>query len=116
MADGPEMTYVYLQSVEHSGSTLIACLVDAHPEVTGVGEFGTPFSPQGNCSCGAPVDRHPFRQGVIGMSKWFGKPVFGRIRARSLRFLGPGAGLLSLGSAPGACGGTCGTAICNAAD
>lgn len=52
MADGPEMTYVYLQSVEHSGSTLIACLVDAHPEVTGVGEFGTPFSPQGNCSCG----------------------------------------------------------------
>lgn len=53
MADGAGMTYVYLHSVEHSGSTLIACLVGAHPEVSGVGEFGTPFSPDGNCSCGA---------------------------------------------------------------
>lgn len=46
-------TYVYLNSVEHSGSTLIACLLGAHPEISSVGEFGTHFSREGTCSCGA---------------------------------------------------------------
>lgn len=44
---------VYLTSVEHSGSTLIACLLGGHPQILTVGEFGTPFPINGKCSCGS---------------------------------------------------------------
>ena len=54
------MDYVYLASVEHSGSTLLACLLGAHTQVTGVGEFGTPFPKDGNCACGVIYRECPF--------------------------------------------------------
>jgi len=50
-------TYIYLTSVEHSGSTLISCLYDAHPEVTSIGEFGVNHSAQLKCPCGTTVDK-----------------------------------------------------------
>ncbi|MBM9513975.1 sulfotransferase [Desulfogranum marinum] len=53
MVNVEKIRMVYLTSVEHSGSTLIACLLGGHPQVMTVGEFGTPFPKNGNCSCGA---------------------------------------------------------------
>jgi hypothetical protein len=50
-------TYVYLASVAHSGSTLLAFLLGAHPEISTVGEFGMPFS--GRCSCGVDLLQCP---------------------------------------------------------
>lgn len=47
-----DFTYAYLVSVEHSGSTLMACLADGHPRISSVGEFGTPFRPTNKCCCG----------------------------------------------------------------
>ena len=54
------ITYAYLASVEHSGSTLLACLLGAHPDVSCVGEFGTDFPLEGNCSCGVKYNKCPF--------------------------------------------------------
>ncbi|HCY86053.1 MAG TPA: hypothetical protein DHV36_13030 [Desulfobacteraceae bacterium] len=48
-----KIDYVYLTSAPHSGSTLIACLLAAHPMVSTVGEFSSPFSPSEKCSCGS---------------------------------------------------------------
>ncbi|MCG8616073.1 MAG: hypothetical protein MI802_07635, partial [Desulfobacterales bacterium] len=48
-----KIDYVYLTSAPHSGSTLIACLLAAHPMVSTVGEFASPFSPSEKCSCGS---------------------------------------------------------------
>lgn len=47
-----KLRIVYLTSVEHSGSTLLACKLGDHPEISTVGEFGTPFPENGKCSCG----------------------------------------------------------------
>jgi len=49
-----DINYIYLHSVEHSGSTLVACLLGAHPSVSTVGEFTIDFSQEGKCSCGSP--------------------------------------------------------------
>ncbi len=51
-----EITYIYLHSVEHSGSTLLACILGAHPAVSTVGEFSIDFSRKGLCSCGTRYD------------------------------------------------------------
>lgn len=53
---------VYLTSVEHSGSTLVACLLGGHPQVMTVGEFGTPFPKNGKCSCGSSYQDCAFWQ------------------------------------------------------
>ena len=46
-------TYAYLVSPAHSGSTLLACLVGAHPQVSSVGEFSSEWPKEGLlCSCG----------------------------------------------------------------
>jgi len=50
------LRYVYLCSPPHSGSTLIACLLAVHPEVSTVGEFGSTFRTHEPCSCGVPYD------------------------------------------------------------
>lgn len=47
-----DFRYVYLCSAAHSGSTLIAFLLGAHPSVSTVGEYGANFA--GRCSCGVP--------------------------------------------------------------
>lgn len=53
MVNDEKLRMVYLTSVEHSGSTLVACLLGGHPQVMTVGEFGTPFPKDGKCSCGS---------------------------------------------------------------
>lgn len=59
--DSPrQFTYVYLTSAPHSGSTLVACLLGAHAELSTVGEFGTDFRKEGHCSCGAIYRECPF--------------------------------------------------------
>jgi hypothetical protein len=52
-------TYAYLSSAGHSGSTLLACLLNAHPEVCSVGEFASP-KPTHECSCGCTFETCPF--------------------------------------------------------
>jgi hypothetical protein len=58
-ANSDKLTYVYLTSIQHSGSTLIAFLLGAHPEIATVGEFGSVFRPEWfsriKCSCGEPL-------------------------------------------------------------
>ncbi len=54
------LTYVYLCSAAHSGSTLIACLLGAHPEISTVGEFGATFSTSLPCSCGSVIKECDF--------------------------------------------------------
>lgn len=54
------LTYVYLVSPPHSGSTLIACLLAVHPRVSTVGEFGSAFRTDEPCSCGVPYDKCSF--------------------------------------------------------
>jgi hypothetical protein len=46
------LRYVYLSSAMHSGSTLIACLLGAHPAVSTVGELAADFPKATRCSCG----------------------------------------------------------------
>lgn len=58
-AAGP-LTYAYLSSAPHAGSTLIAFLLGAHPEVSTVGEFGAAIRRDLHCSCGALVTGCPF--------------------------------------------------------
>jgi hypothetical protein len=57
-------TYAYLLSAPHSGSTLIACLLGAHPQVSTVGEIGTDFNPNDPwtewCGCGHRYVDCPF--------------------------------------------------------
>lgn len=53
-------TYIYLTSVEHSGSTLISCIYDAHPQVTSVGEFAVDHGARLKCPCGTTVCECPF--------------------------------------------------------
>ena len=55
-----KIDYVYLTSAPHSGSTLIACLLSAHPEISSVGEFGTHFPQTNRCSCGTLYSACPF--------------------------------------------------------
>jgi hypothetical protein len=50
-----KITYVYLTSVEHSGSTLMGCLMDAHPEMISIGEYGIDFDKELPCPCGSSV-------------------------------------------------------------
>lgn len=69
------MKLVYIASLEHSGSTLVNHLLTRHPQVIGVGEVASFFSPKtrsnhmakwGNaptsnmCSCGATFPECPF--------------------------------------------------------
>jgi hypothetical protein len=58
-ADRPFL-YAYLVSAAHSGSTLIGCLMQAHPEISSPGEFSTPFLPTIRCSCGTPYTECSF--------------------------------------------------------
>jgi len=45
-----KINYIYLLSAPHSGSTLFACLLGAHPKISTVGEFAS--IEKGKCSCG----------------------------------------------------------------
>ena len=54
--------YVYLCSAAHSGSTLVACLLGAHPKVTTVGEFGATVPKTYLCSCGSRLFECKFWQ------------------------------------------------------
>jgi hypothetical protein len=45
------LVYVYLSSVSRSGSTLLAFLLNAHPEIASIGELTGPHSTR-YCSCG----------------------------------------------------------------
>lgn len=56
------LTYVYLCSAPHSGSTLIACILGAHPRISTVGEFGAEVSESDLCSCGKTYGDCPFWQ------------------------------------------------------
>ena len=59
--DSPSLPYVYLCSAPHSGSTLLACLLNAHSQIASVGEFGAPFNPQRlKCACGVMTGECPF--------------------------------------------------------
>lgn len=51
-ANTKTLTYVYLLSAAHSGSTLLACLLGSHSDISSVGEFGSTFNPDLKCSCG----------------------------------------------------------------
>ena len=54
------LNYVYLTSVEHSGSTLISFLLGAHPKISTVGEFATDFPKNALCSCNEKYERCSF--------------------------------------------------------
>jgi hypothetical protein len=59
----PSIDYAYILGASHSGSTLLAMLLNAHPEVTTIGE--TSPGRMGNvdtyrCSCGALIRKCPF--------------------------------------------------------
>jgi hypothetical protein len=55
-----KLTYIYLHSVEHSGSTLVACILGAHPDITTIGEFSSiNISKKGLCSCGQQYNNCP---------------------------------------------------------
>lgn len=47
-----KLKYVYLLSAPHSGSTLFACVLGCHKDIATVGEFGSNFPYNGQCSCG----------------------------------------------------------------
>ncbi len=53
-----KINYIYLISAPHSGSTLFACLLGAHPEISTVGEFAS--VDKGRCSCGVLYSECPF--------------------------------------------------------
>lgn len=55
-------TYVFLCSPAHSGSTLVACLGAAHPNISTVGEFSVFFRSTGTCSCDKPYMECEFWQ------------------------------------------------------
>jgi hypothetical protein len=74
---------IYILSASHSGSTLLAMLLGAHPEVTTVGELkATNLGDvdRYRCSCGAFVRQCPFWQSVIYEMVWRGE-VFDLTRA-----------------------------------
>lgn len=54
-----KLRYAYLCSPPHSGSTLMAFLLGAHPEIATVGEFGAIFPPHIRCACGQRVPDCP---------------------------------------------------------
>ncbi len=56
----PRLRYVYLCSAPHSGSTLLAFLLGAHPDVATVGELAASYPAKIRCSCGQPVPACPF--------------------------------------------------------
>jgi hypothetical protein len=82
------MKYVYLMGMEHSGSTLLAFLLNAHPEVVSIGETDVVdeilperwASGQGQCSCGRPYVDCPFWNSVLAglaaRGHGLGHPVF----------------------------------------
>lgn len=56
-----QFTYAYLVSAPHSGSTLLACLLAAHPEISSVGEFGSEWPKEELlCSCGRRYEQCDF--------------------------------------------------------
>jgi hypothetical protein len=67
-AAASRFTYVYLASVEHSGSTVLACLLAAHPAISSVGEFGSDFPELGRCSCGSAYAECPFWKGWAALA------------------------------------------------
>lgn len=65
----PIIDYVYILGASHSGSTLLAMLLNAHPEITTIGE--TAPGRMGDmdtyrCSCGRPIKECPFWTNVVG--------------------------------------------------
>lgn len=67
-SDSPPFEYVYLAGMAHSGSTLIAFLLNAHPAICSVGEVelvGRNMrhrweTGRGRCSCGRAFRKDPF--------------------------------------------------------
>jgi hypothetical protein len=63
MAQRPSIDYVYILGASHSGSTLLAMLLNAHPEITTIGEtspgrIGAVDTYR--CSCGRLIKECPF--------------------------------------------------------
>jgi hypothetical protein len=78
--------YIYLCSPAHSGSTLLACLAAAHPNISTVGEYCVPLSETSLCSCNQPYAECSFWQEWIklvndsgidfspsGVKRWVGR-------------------------------------------
>jgi hypothetical protein len=64
----PSIDYVYILGASHSGSTLLAMLLNAHPDVTTIGE--TSPGRMGDidtyrCSCGKLIEDCPFWTNVV---------------------------------------------------
>jgi predicted phosphatase len=82
MTGTAQIPVLYLAGSGHTGSTLLAMFMDAHPEIASVGEIAVkpPIRRRGDaglqrCSCGAAVRLCPFWRGV-----------FERIRAEGVAF------------------------------
>ncbi len=61
------INYAYILAASHSGSTLLAMLLNAHPGVTTVGEFAAGGCRERNgylCSCGQPIGECSFWRNV----------------------------------------------------
>jgi len=65
----PNIDYVYLLGASHSGSTLLAMLLNAHPDITTIGETAPGKMGDINtyrCSCGELIKGCSFWKSVVG--------------------------------------------------
>lgn len=78
----PAIPVVYVAGSGHSGSTLLALLLDSHPEIACVGE--TAVKPKirrrgdtasAQCSCGDALSRCPFWQDVFARARALGEHI-----------------------------------------
>jgi len=63
-----KIDYVYILGASHSGSTLLALLLNAHPEITTIGETAPGTMGDINtyrCSCGRIIKECPFWKNII---------------------------------------------------
>jgi len=64
-----KINYVYILGASHSGSTLLAMLMNAHPNITTIGETSPGKMGDINkyrCSCGRIIIECPFWENVVG--------------------------------------------------
>ena len=92
-AAGARLQVVYLVGSSHSGSTLLAFLMDQHPRIASVGETavkrrirweGRAAAQQ--CSCGALIEDCVFWQAIFAETDRLGTPVDGRNWQTDYRF------------------------------
>ena len=79
MTEGPRgetpVTLIYITGYNYSGSTLLAFLLNAHPQMASTGEICGPanFRAESQCSCGAPLHACPLYRQV---QERVGHPLF----------------------------------------